>query len=57
MLYVGNSPVYTLYVTAQTLDVYELPLAEIKVHCTIERTWDGKLNFLDFRWIPSDVIK
>ena len=57
MLYVGNSPVYTLYVTAQTLDVYELPLAEIKVHCTIERTWDGKLNLLDFKWIPSDVIK
>ena len=46
-----------MYVTAQTLDVFELPLAEIKVHCTIERTWDGKLNFLDFRWIPSDVIK
>ena len=23
--------------------------------CTLERTWDGKSNLLDFKWIPSDV--
>ena len=54
-LYVGNSPVHTIYVTAQSLDVFEMPLAEIKVMATIERTWDGKLNMLDFKWMPADV--
>ena len=51
----GNSPVYTIYVTAQSLDVFELPLAEVKVMGTIERTWDGKLNMLDFKWLPSEA--
>ena len=32
-----------------------MPLAEIKVTSTMERTFDGKTNFLDFRWIPSEA--
>ena len=54
VLWVGNSPVFTIYCTAQSLDVFELPLSEIKVMATIERSWDGKLNMLDFKWILSD---
>ena len=54
-LYAGNSAVYTVYVTAQSLDANEEPQAEIKVHATVERTWDGKTNFLDFKWLPSET--
>jgi hypothetical protein len=54
-LYMGNGSVYTIYVTAQSLDTFEKPLSEIKILATIERTWDGKSNLLDFRWIPSDI--
>jgi hypothetical protein len=54
-MWVGTSPVFSLYVTAQTLDGSESPTAEIKVRATVERTWDGKTNFLEFRWIPSEA--
>ena len=53
--YAGVSPVHTIYVTAQSLDVNQEPQAEIKVMATVERTWDGKMNFLDFKWIPSEI--
>ena len=53
--YAGQSPVFTIYVTAQSLDSKEEPQAEIKVMATVERTWDGKINFLDFKWIPSEA--
>jgi hypothetical protein len=48
-LHTGNSPVHTAYITAQSLDRYERPLSEVKMMATIERTWDGKINILDFR--------
>jgi hypothetical protein len=59
--YVGNSPVYTLYITAQTVKQDELDpciltaVAETKMRATVERTWDGKMNVLEFNWIPQDV--
>jgi hypothetical protein len=51
---VYNSPVYTIYVTAQVLDSSEQPMAETRLRATVERTWDGKLNMLDFKWVMQD---
>ena len=31
------------------------PTSEVKVRATTERTWDGKMNFLEFNWIPQDT--
>jgi hypothetical protein len=48
--YVGPSPVHTVYVTAQSLNRDENPSAEVRLRATVERTWDGRTNVLDFSW-------
>jgi hypothetical protein len=63
--YAAQSPVYTIYVTAQSIkdntSLSEpnkppiIPLSEIRIRATVERTWDGKMNFLEFTWMPQDV--
>jgi hypothetical protein len=63
--YAAQSPVYTIYVTAQSVkdntSLSEpnkppiIPLNEIRIRATVERTWDGKMNFLEFTWMPQDV--
>ena len=59
--YIEPAPVYTVYVTAQQIkenpDKTVAPLSEIKVRATVERTWDGRLNFLEFTWMPLDMKK
>ena len=64
--YSAQSPVYTIYVTAQsikdntTLTIPNkppiIPLSETRIRATVERTWDGKMNFLEFTWMPQDVL-
>ncbi|MBN1809158.1 MAG: hypothetical protein JW909_08820 [Planctomycetes bacterium] len=57
--YTGPTPVHTIYVTAQSLkdnmDSTVEALSEIKIRATVERTWDGKLNIMEFTWIPEDM--
>ena len=54
-----QSPVYTLFVTAQALSAPEpgserqTPLSEVRLQATVERTFDGKMNILEFKWLPS----
>jgi hypothetical protein len=56
----GNSPVHTVYITAQVVaqdqanPLVLVPTSEVKVRATVERTWDGKMNVLEFNWIPQD---
>ncbi|HHN45911.1 MAG TPA: hypothetical protein ENN09_00580 [Planctomycetes bacterium] len=56
----GNSPIHTVYITAQTVindqanPAILLPTNEIKIRATVERTWDGKMNIVEFNWIPQD---
>jgi hypothetical protein len=49
-VWVGNSPVHTLYITAQSLGQDEQPIAEVRLRATVERLPDGKLNILDCGW-------
>ena len=47
-----------LFVTAQSLAPpdpvtgKQEPLAETKIQATVERTYDGKMNVLEFKWLP-----
>ncbi len=50
----GSSPVYTLYVTGNALDEQGEPLAEMRLRATVERTWDGRCNVLEFCWLTKD---
>jgi hypothetical protein len=52
--YTTNSTVYTFYVTGNVLDESDEPLAEMRAKATVERTWDGRINILEFVWLPSD---
>ena len=45
----------TIEKTMPTDTVTQVSMAEIKIRCTMERTFDGKSNLLDFKWIPTDV--
>ena len=53
-----QSPVYTVFVTAQSLTRedpatgLQRPVAETKIQATLERTYDGKMNVLEFKWLP-----
>jgi hypothetical protein len=50
----GASPVYTIYVTGNALDEQAEPLAEMRLRATVERTWDGRCNILEFTWLTTD---
>ena len=49
----GASPVYTVLVTGQTITPDGKPHAQSKIEATVERTWDGKLNVLEYRLVPG----
>jgi hypothetical protein len=51
---VSPSPVYTVFIVAQRLDASGQPLCEEKLRVTVERTWDGKMNVLDYRMSSED---
>jgi hypothetical protein len=51
---VAPSPVYTAFILAQRLDASGTPLCEENVRVTVERTWDGKMNVLEYRVVPMD---
>lgn len=51
---VAPSPVYTAFVLAQRLGADGQPLAEEKLRVTVERTWDGKMNVLEYRVTPGE---
>jgi hypothetical protein len=50
----ANSPVYTIFVTGSAVDTEGEPLAEMRLRATVERTWDGRCNVLEFCWLPTD---
>ena len=50
----GAGTVYTIYVTGNVLDEIGEPLAEMRLRVTVERTWDGRCNVLEFCWLPTD---
>lgn len=45
---VAPSPVYTAFILAQRLNIDGEPLVEEKLRVTVERTWDGKMNVLEY---------
>jgi hypothetical protein len=45
---VAPAPVYTAFVLAQRLGEDGQPLGEMKLQLTLERTWDGKMNVLEY---------
>jgi hypothetical protein len=49
-----TSPVYTVFVTGNAVDELGEPLAEMRARVTMERTWDGRMNILEFTWMPTD---
>ena len=49
----GASPVYTVLVTGQTINGTGSPVAQSRIEVTVERTWDGKLNMLEYRLVPG----
>jgi hypothetical protein len=49
----GASPVYTILVTGQTITPDGKPHAQSKIEATVERTWDGKMNVLEYRLVPG----
>ncbi|HOX06125.1 MAG TPA: hypothetical protein PK280_06965 [Planctomycetota bacterium] len=53
-LHCGSSPVYTIFVTGHALDERGEPLAEMRLRATVERTWDGRCNILEFNWLQAD---
>jgi hypothetical protein len=50
----SSSPVYTIFVTGNAVDDQGEPLAEMRARVTVERTWDGRMNILEFTWLPTD---
>ncbi len=50
----GSSTVYTIFVTGNAVDEAGEPLAEMRARVTVERTWDGRMNILEFTWMPMD---
>ncbi len=52
--YCSNSTVYTIFVTGNAVDQTDEPLAEMRARVTVERTWDGRMNILEFTWLPTD---
>ncbi|HOX06700.1 MAG TPA: hypothetical protein PK280_09875 [Planctomycetota bacterium] len=50
----SNSPVYTIFVTGSAVDDQGEALAEMRLRATVERTWDGRCNILEFCWLPTD---
>jgi len=53
-IYCSNSTVYTIFVTGNAVDQADEPLAEMRARVTVERTWDGRTNILEFTWLPTD---
>jgi hypothetical protein len=51
---VGSSPVYTIVVTGASLDEHGEVAGERRLRATVERTWDGRLNILEFNWLRSE---
>jgi hypothetical protein len=51
---VAPSPVYTAFVLAQKLNVDGQPICEEKYRVTLERTWDGKIQVVEYRVTPQD---
>ncbi|MCX7804693.1 MAG: hypothetical protein N3A38_05825, partial [Planctomycetota bacterium] len=52
----GHSPVHTIQVIGQSLGADgKTPLASIKLNVTVERTWDGRMNVLEYRVVTYDL--
>jgi hypothetical protein len=49
---VAPSPVYTVFILAQRLDASGQPLCEENLRVTVERTFDGKMNVLEYHASP-----
>ena len=53
-VHTGTSPVHTIFVTGNAVNPFGEPLAEMRARVTVERTWDGRMNILEFTWMPTD---
>ncbi len=51
----GSSPVYTILVSGASLDECGEVAGEVRLRATVERTWDGRVNILEFNWLPGDL--
>jgi hypothetical protein len=50
----GVAPVYTIIVTGQTINPEDGTVhTQSKLQATVERTWDGKLNILEYQLTPG----
>jgi hypothetical protein len=53
-IHCGSSPVYTIFVSGSAVDDADEPLAEMRARVTVERTWDGRTQILEFTWLLAD---
>jgi len=50
----GSSPVYTILVAGIALDESGEVAGEVRLRATVERTWDGRIDILEFNWLPGE---